>query len=62
VQALRIGLAVLVALVWLVGYALSFSKGTQPPSEVTGLMVLILSWAFAGTIKDSITKRKDDEK
>jgi hypothetical protein len=62
VQALRIGLALLVAIVWLVGYSIAYSRGTQPPTELTGLMALVLPWAFAGTIKDAITKRKDDKK
>lgn len=62
-QKFRIGLAVLVSAVWLVGYVLAWTSGSQSPTELTGLMAVVLGWAFAGTIKDTIkdtVKRKAD--
>lgn len=55
-QKLRIGLAVLVTTVWLVGYGLAYETGRNNPTELTGLMTLVLGWAFAGTIKDTIAR------
>lgn len=61
-QRLRIGLAVLVTAVWLAGYILAYRRGgTNPPTELSGLMALVLGWVFGGAIKDAIKKPKDDE-
>ena len=60
-QRLRFGLAVLVAVVWLVGYVLAYTDGGQAPTELSGLMAVVLGWAFAGTLRDSITRKADDD-
>lgn len=53
----RIALASVVTVVWLVGYVLAYSTGKETPQELSGLMVLVLGWAFAGELKDAV-KRK----
>jgi hypothetical protein len=58
VQKLRIALASLVTLVWLIGYIVSWVRATgNAPTELTGLMVLVLGWAFSGQVKDVITRK-----
>ena len=54
---LRIALAVVVTVVWGVGYVLAYARGSETPQELTGLMVIVLGGAFAGEVKDAI-KRK----
>lgn len=61
-QRLRVGLAVLVASVWLVGYVLAYKQGTQSPTELSGLMAVVLGWAFAGTIRNSIKGSGDEQR
>lgn len=64
VQKVRLGLAGLVVLVWLIGYVLAYVHETQNPTELSGLMAVVLGWAFAGTVKDSIKGKNggDDER
>lgn len=59
-QKFRIGLVVLVSGVWLTGYVLAWTSGGQSPTELTGLMAIVLGWAFAGTIKDSMKRTPED--
>lgn len=59
-QRLRVGLAGVVTTVWLAGYVLAYARGVQSPTELTGLMAVVLGWAFAGSVRDSL-KRKDDD-
>jgi hypothetical protein len=61
VQKLRIGLACVVTAVWLVGYGLAYVTGAQTPTELSGLMALVLGWATAGEIKQAIKKRIVEE-
>lgn len=56
-QKFRIALAVLVSAVWIVGYVLAYVSSKAPPGELSGLMALVLGWAFAGTIKDSLQRK-----
>lgn len=56
-QKFRIALAVVVSSIWIVGYALAYIGGKAPPGELSGLMALVLGWAFAGTIKDSFQRK-----
>lgn len=60
-QKVRIGLAGLVTGVWVTGYGLAWYTGTDTPTELTGLMTLVLGWAFAGHIRDQLKNRKDDD-
>jgi hypothetical protein len=64
VQVFRYVLAGLVTLLWLVGYVLAYTKGSdaQAPTELTGLMVIVLGWAFGGTVKDALKRKNDDDK
>jgi hypothetical protein len=70
VQKLRIALASLVTTVWLAGYVNSYVRATgHAPTELTGLMALVLGWAFTGTAKDVVKRmlnnladNKDDDK
>jgi hypothetical protein len=57
VTRLRIALASLVTVVWGVGYGLAYAKGADTPQELSGLMVIVLGWAFAGEVKDAIRRR-----
>lgn len=61
-QRFRLGLAAIVTTVWLVGYALAYANGANPPNEVTGLMAIVLGWAFAGQIKDNVNQRRDRDR
>lgn len=64
VQRVRVGLACLVTLVWLVGYGIAYARGAQTPTELSGLMAVVLGWAFAAEVKDAISKRtkRSDER
>lgn len=53
----RVALATIVTVVWVVGYALAYAGGGRTPEELTGLMVLVLGWAFAGELKDAVRRR-----
>jgi hypothetical protein len=58
VQRLRIALASLVTAVWLAGYVVSWIRATgSAPTELTGLMVFVLGWAFSGQVKDVIVRK-----
>ena len=63
-QKLRIALASVVTLVWLVGYIVAYARAQPDPTELTGLMAIVLGWAFAGEVKAAIKKRvnNDEEK
>lgn len=66
-QVLRITLAVIVALVWLTGYALAFYKGADQPDGLNVLMGLVLGWVFGGATFDAIKRirierREPDER
>lgn len=56
-QKLRIALAVLVTAVWLVGYILAWTSHTSAPTELTGLMAVVLGWAFAGQLRETARAR-----
>lgn len=60
-QRLRIALAVVVTVVWLAGYIIAYTGSGEPPKELSGLMAVVLGWAFAGTIKDTLSKRSKDD-
>lgn len=58
---LRIALASCVTIVWVLGYGLSYlGKLAEAPQELSGLMVIVLGWAFAGEVKDAIRRRLDN--
>lgn len=54
---LRIALAIVVTLVWAAGYALSYLGKGDAPSELSALMVIVLSATFAGEVKDAVRRR-----
>lgn len=56
-QKLRIALASVVTLVWLVGYIVAYARAQPDPTELTGLMAIVLGWAFAGQVRDVIRKK-----
>lgn len=55
----RIALATVVTLVWLAGYISAYATHGQTPEELSGLMVLVLGWAFAGELKAAVKRRLD---
>lgn len=56
-QRFRIALASLVTAVWLAGYVVAYVQARPSPTELTGLMAFVLSWAFAGQVKDVIQRK-----
>lgn len=54
---LRIALAVLVTGVWVAGYVVAFLTRGSDPTELSGLMAVVLGWAFAGEVRDQIKRR-----
>lgn len=61
-QTFRIVVACLVVAVWLVGYVLAYITGGANPTELSGLMALVLGWATAGELRDTIKKKVTVEK
>lgn len=57
----RLGLAAVVVAVWLVGYALAYTRGTPAPTELTALMVPVLTWALGGEFLERVKARKGDD-
>lgn len=57
---LRIALATLVTAIWAAGYVLAYVGKGQAPEELSGLMVIVLGWAFAGEVKDAIRRRLNE--
>lgn len=58
---LRVALATIVTVVWLIGYLVAYTTGGEPPQELTGLMVIVLGGAFAGEIKATVRRRLNEE-
>lgn len=56
----RIVLASIVTALWVIGYVLAYTGHGETPDQLSGLMVIVLGWAFAGEVKDAI-KRKARE-
>ena len=54
VEKIRIVLATLVTVVWLAGYVISYARGSSQPTELSGLMAIVLGWALSGQVKDVI--------
>jgi hypothetical protein len=54
VHYFRIGLASLVTLVWLADYAIAFYTPEDAHEGLTGLMAIVLGWAFGGTVWDTV--------
>ena len=43
---------------WGVGYGLAYTgRLDESPQELSGLMVIVLGWAFAGEVKAAIRRR-----
>lgn len=59
---LRIVLAGLVSALWAVGYILAYI-GKQPnaPTELSGLMAIVLGWALGGTLRDVFRRRNGED-
>jgi hypothetical protein len=54
---LRIGIAVVITVVWAVGYVLSYAGATQaPPTELTPLMLGVVGFLLTGEAKRKLTK------
>jgi hypothetical protein len=53
----RIALATVVTLVWVAGYVIAYIGRGQTPQELSGLMVIVLGWAFAGELKAAVKRR-----
>lgn len=57
---LRIALASIVTVVWVTGYALAYATHGQTPNELSGLMAVVLGWAFAGEVREAIRRRNGE--
>lgn len=55
----RIGLASIVTLVWVLDFvnATYLTKGAQVHDGLTGLMVIVLGWAFGSGVRDTIKQK-----
>lgn len=53
----RIALAAIVTAVWIVGYGQAYVAHSQTPTELSGLMAVVLGWAFAGEVRQAIKRR-----
>lgn len=58
----RIALASIVTAVWVAGYGLAYVNHQQTPTELSGLMAVVLGWAFAGEVRDAIKRRNGNGK
>lgn len=56
-QRFRIALAVLITVVWLGGYVAAYITHGQNPTELSGLMAIVLGWAFAGQLRETARQR-----
>lgn len=54
---LAIGFAIVVTVVWVVGYTLAYMRETPFPSELSGLEAIVLGWALGGGIADAVKRR-----
>jgi hypothetical protein len=56
---IRVALAAIVTAVWIFGYGQAYVSHTQTPTELSGLMAVVLGWAFAGEVRDAIRRRSN---
>lgn len=59
---LRIGLAVLITLVWALGYLLSYFKPgvVRAPVELTPVILAIVGWLLGGALKSVVNRNGKD--
>jgi mannose/fructose-specific phosphotransferase system component IIA len=57
-QWFRLGLASVVTVVWLAGYTIAFVTHGPFPTELTGLMTLVVGWAFGAQVVETIRGKK----
>lgn len=55
-QVVRIVLATVVTIVWLVGYGLAYYNGGSQPTGLNVLMAIVLGWVFGGATWDAIKR------
>jgi hypothetical protein len=56
VSRLRVGIAVLVTVVWAAGYTISFvNHSFTAPPELSGIMLAVVTWLFGSEIKKKLT-------
>lgn len=53
----RMVLAAIVTGLWVVGYGQAYVTHSQTPMELSGLMAIVLGWAFAEEVRDAIKRR-----
>lgn len=61
-QWIAIGLVVVVTFVWLVGYALAYINGGEVPTELSGLMAIVLGTVLGSTGLDVLRKARQSSK
>lgn len=54
---LAIALAIVVTVVWVIGYSLAYMRQTPFPSELSALEAIVLGWALGGGIADAVKRR-----
>ena len=60
-NALRVGVAVLVAIVWAVIYMASvFDPNLNAPPELSGVMLAVVTWLFGREFKNTLKERARD--
>lgn len=54
---LRVGVAVVVTIVWTAGYGKAILTGAQtPPAELSGIMLAVVTWLFGSEAKRLLGK------
>lgn len=60
-NALRIGIACLVAAVWAVVYLASvFNPNISAPAELSGVMLAVVTWLFGRAFREGLKQRAHD--
>ena len=57
----RIALAGIVTAVRVTGYGIAYIGRGETPTELSGLMAVVLGWAFAGEVRDALKRRNGGE-
>lgn len=61
-ERIAVGLVVVVTVVWIVGYGLAYYRDTPLPSELSGLMAIVLGSVLGGGIASAVRRRNGNGK
>lgn len=61
-QGLRIGIAVVVTIVWTATFGKYLAiGGVSPPPELSGLMFAVVTWALGAELRDVVRQRRNGD-